>query len=178
MRLGVLAGKLCRIAWDWVALNQVTRYAHQDVSQFKTVTHSSAGVSNGQVDTSRHQDVSLKIVTLKAVQEFNAQVTRYRAQELCESRGGRPGLPSLISLRFLWDVKQHFNRHVTPSGCQFKIVTHSSAGVQWPGDTSRHQDVSFKIVTHSNAGVQCPGDTFTELRCCVKVEVAVLDSRP
>ena len=25
-----------------------------------------------------------------------------RAQELCESRGGRPGLPSLISLRFVW----------------------------------------------------------------------------
>ena len=25
-----------------------------------------------------------------------------RAQELCESRDGRPGLPSLISLRFLW----------------------------------------------------------------------------
>ena len=24
-----------------------------------------------------------------------------RAHELCESRGGRPGLPSLISLRFL-----------------------------------------------------------------------------
>ena len=26
----------------------------------------------------------------------------HRAQELCESRGGCPGLPSLISLRFLW----------------------------------------------------------------------------
>ena len=25
-----------------------------------------------------------------------------RAQELCENRGGRPGLPTLISLRFLW----------------------------------------------------------------------------
>ena len=25
-----------------------------------------------------------------------------RAQELCESQGGRPGLPSLISLLFLW----------------------------------------------------------------------------
>ena len=25
-----------------------------------------------------------------------------RAHELCESRGGRPGLSSLISLRFLW----------------------------------------------------------------------------
>ena len=27
---------------------------------------------------------------------------RIRAQELCESRGGRPGLPSLINVRFLW----------------------------------------------------------------------------
>ena len=26
----------------------------------------------------------------------------FRAQELCESRVGRPGLPSLINLRFLW----------------------------------------------------------------------------
>ena len=26
----------------------------------------------------------------------------FRAQELCENRGGRPGLPSLINLRFLW----------------------------------------------------------------------------
>ena len=25
-----------------------------------------------------------------------------QAHELCESRGGRPGLPSLISLLFLW----------------------------------------------------------------------------
>ena len=25
-----------------------------------------------------------------------------RAQELCESGDGRPGLPSLINLRFLW----------------------------------------------------------------------------
>ena len=25
-----------------------------------------------------------------------------RAQEVCESPGGRPGLPSLISLRFQW----------------------------------------------------------------------------
>ena len=34
--------------------------------------------------------------------DFNVPVNRvlYRAQELCESRGGRPGLPSLISLRF------------------------------------------------------------------------------
>ena len=32
-----------------------------------------------------------------------------RAQELCDSGGGRPGLPSLISLTVSVDVKQHFN---------------------------------------------------------------------
>ena len=31
----------------------------------------------------------------------------FRAQEPCESRGGRPGLPSLISLMVSVDVKQH-----------------------------------------------------------------------
>ena len=31
----------------------------------------------------------------------------HRGQELCESRGGRPGLPSLISLMVSVDVKQH-----------------------------------------------------------------------
>ena len=36
-------------------------------------------------------------------QHFNQRKhSIYRAQELCESRGGRPGLPSLISLPFLW----------------------------------------------------------------------------
>ena len=33
---------------------------------------------------------------------FSACWVIYRAQELCESRGGRHGLPSLIYLRFLW----------------------------------------------------------------------------
>ena len=33
----------------------------------------------------------------------------FRVQEMCESRGGRPGLPSLIILTVSVDVKQHFN---------------------------------------------------------------------
>ena len=33
-----------------------------------------------------------------------------RAQELCESRGGRPGLPSLISFTVSVDVQQHSTR--------------------------------------------------------------------
>ena len=32
---------------------------------------------------------------------------RRRVQELCESRGGRPGLPVLMSLMVSVDVKQH-----------------------------------------------------------------------
>ena len=34
-------------------------------------------------------------------------VTSYRVQELCESRGGRPGLPAPVSLMVSVDVKQH-----------------------------------------------------------------------
>ena len=39
-------------------------------------------------------------------------LSRLKGQELCESRGGRPGLPSLISLTVSVDVKQHStNQH-------------------------------------------------------------------
>ena len=34
-------------------------------------------------------------------------LTVIRVQELCESRGGRPGLPVLISLMVSVDVMQH-----------------------------------------------------------------------
>ena len=35
------------------------------------------------------------------------EIASVRAQELCESRGGRPGLPVLTSLMVSVDVKQH-----------------------------------------------------------------------
>ena len=35
----------------------------------------------------------------------------YRVQELCENRGGRPGLPVLMSLMVSVDVKQHWTMH-------------------------------------------------------------------
>ena len=41
---------------------------------------------------------------VKVVKRERLCLGRLRAQELCESRGGRPGLPSLISLRFLWTL--------------------------------------------------------------------------
>ena len=33
--------------------------------------------------------------------------SQFKVQELCESRGGRPGLPVLMSLTVSVDVKQH-----------------------------------------------------------------------
>ena len=38
---------------------------------------------------------------------LNLRLVRVRDQELCESRGGRPGLPSLIAPTVSVDVKQH-----------------------------------------------------------------------
>ena len=35
-----------------------------------------------------------------------------RVQELCENRGGRPGLSVLMSLTVSVDVKQHFNNNL------------------------------------------------------------------
>ena len=49
-----------------------------------------------------------RLTEVLCCQQFLRQLKRavfhvhVRAQELCESRGGRPGLLSLINLRFLW----------------------------------------------------------------------------
>ena len=40
-------------------------------------------------------------------QVANDVLGEFRGQELCESGGGRPGLPSLISPAVSVDVKQH-----------------------------------------------------------------------
>ena len=46
-------------------------------------------------------DMGLQAYSSHKISKDSA-VTTIRAQELYESRGGRSGLPSLISLRFLW----------------------------------------------------------------------------
>ena len=40
-------------------------------------------------------------------QKTKEAVDHRRVQKLCESRGGRPGLPVLVSLMVSVDVKQH-----------------------------------------------------------------------
>ena len=47
-------------------------------------------LGNGEVPTVTALNIAVVLVVVN------------RSQELCESRGGRPGLPSLINLRFLW----------------------------------------------------------------------------
>ena len=41
------------------------------------------------------------------IEVYGVTVLYSRVQELCESRGGRPGLPVLMSLMVSVDVKQH-----------------------------------------------------------------------
>ena len=43
---------------------------------------------------------------------WNCWYRAYGVQELCESRGGRPGLPSLIVLMVSVDVKQQLKRKI------------------------------------------------------------------
>ncbi len=51
--------------------------------------------------------------TVRVFSEFRSSVSRggrpwlFSVQELCESRGGRSGLPVLMSLMVSVDVKQH-----------------------------------------------------------------------
>ena len=51
------------------------------------------------VDVLKQQLLSLLSLSVRAQALYELYE---RSQELCESRGGRPGLPSLINLRFLW----------------------------------------------------------------------------
>ena len=61
-----------------------------------SVLHSMTRVVFGRTKLNHTREVGSRIYTR------SGPILTERAQELCESRGGRPGLPSLISLRFLW----------------------------------------------------------------------------
>ena len=52
----------------------------------------------------RHIKSERTLYVARSLRHIHIPVTPipFRSQELCESRGGRPGLPSLMNLRFLW----------------------------------------------------------------------------
>ena len=79
-----------------------------DVAGFVNYTHGRA-LTKSDVSFRLHSVYMCKhfhrnVALSKPRQGKSGMVNRnvIRVQELCESRGGRPGLPSLISLRFLW----------------------------------------------------------------------------
>ena len=55
-------------------------------------------------------------------------INSHRAEELCESRGGRPGLPVLMSLTVSVDVEQH-STNVTIT-CDISAVSLLESGEQ------------------------------------------------
>ena len=61
-------------------------------------------------DIKPHIIISLERARAKienATLKLRATVSSIKAQEVCESRGGHPGLPVLMSLKVSVDVKQH-----------------------------------------------------------------------
>ena len=70
-----------------------------EVDPFTRIAAEKGKAFDNKAYTPASSSVSVVPVSIRAVwvtPQWN------RAQELCESRGGSPGLPSLISLRFLW----------------------------------------------------------------------------
>ena len=56
----------------------------------------------------------------------------FRARELCESRGGRPGLPSLINLRFLSTLHHQLTHRVfTQIANAIQIVSVFQYNCEW-----------------------------------------------
>ena len=87
---GVRRGRLSRATYT-----SISRHTHI------SITHISISHHTHQYDT--HQYITPHIVPHYDFYRSDVDHTGHRAQELCESQGGRPGLPSLISLRFrLW----------------------------------------------------------------------------
>ena len=84
--------------------------------------HSHAGT--GQRRLLRGNNRKGETVMLQSKQQLNAGrqykahnvANRFRAQELCESRGGRPGLPALMKPMVSVDVEQHFSQQIQRSG--------------------------------------------------------------
>ena len=91
----------------WTDTSQSTADARQRISVF---LHSSVLLQlRPQRPCGLLQDVHLRFhisdVALRPTTETVSTIRDWgvlRVQELCESRGGRPGLPVLISLMFLW----------------------------------------------------------------------------
>ena len=90
---------------------------------------------------------------------FNLLCSCFRIQELCESRGGRPGLPVLMSLMVSVEVKQHWTMH-----------THWS---QFVPNMSNPTSENIKL---HNIIIIMLMLLFSELRSFVKIEVAALGS--
>ena len=87
-----------------------------------------------------------------------------RGQELCESRGGRPGLPIPNGPYGLCSVKAKLPSHRAQELCESR-----GGRPGFPVPNSPYGLCGRKVTMKLKHQV-------SELRCCVKVEVAVLGS--
>ena len=83
-----------------------------------------------------------------------------RALELCEGRGGRPGLASLISLRFLWTLSNTQQQHDNnPRSIEtMRLKTQANFHVFTTIVCARNNQISFRVfalqyVSHQSKNV-------------------------
>ena len=88
----------------------------------------------------------------------------YKVQELCESRGGRPGLSVLLSLTVSVDVKQHWTvlRHWS------QFVPNMSANIRGQEALHHHHDI-FVMASNKGELCQCMSHcSCTSLKCGIR----------
>ena len=99
----------------------------------------------------------------------------FRARELCESRGGRPGFPSLISPRFLWTQSN------TQPTNHFYRPTAKLQGGRKPGSTGRYAPRAFVLTSITTTELPPPGtenqDDRSLLKECASPENSTLIHR-
>ena len=92
------------------ARKHVLNAVYQHTSELITAPKSSHKQDNKDLSRLRYLSTGVRVNT-RYINSTGATPSS-GAQDLCESRGGRPGFPSLISLRFLWTYS---NTQPTPS---------------------------------------------------------------
>ena len=73
-----------------------------------TLALGTLGIYIPHVSPGQSSENPLKVVLWRLLPLPSVQSSIFRVQELCESRGGRPGLSVLMSLTVSVDVKQHW----------------------------------------------------------------------
>ena len=121
-----------------------------------------------------------QVVGSIGIKKTGTMLMQVRVQELCESRGGHPGLPVVMSLTVSVDVKQLWTMHTHWSVCPSYVSRHprtlsptsssSDAGSVPPVQQCLSPRVSFHSGGHSLPVSVQPLRAFACINSCARVK--------